>query len=459
MRQENEFLNPREDAAELELVGDDQVYEQLDDLESELLEEAVPIIGGDRNGYLGASHEELEYVMEKQGVYGLHPDVIRPLENKEIESALCEEIERGRIAQTLQAGLVGRTILTGHRLNFGKVPYTQQEVHNVLAGVCVEGYPLSELISPYILVKKQEERDAKLAEQKKKSQFVKDPLPIYDGIAVTRDIRVGSIDEEALSDLIAAGKRGEQELIERNVRLAMSNAGRFHLSDDMYKELTQVGAMGVIKSVELYERWQGYAFSTYATWWIRQAQSRFRDNHGTTIRIAIHMHAKMRRWNEYRTRVSIEEGREVPDEELIGRKGAPFGEKQIRQIQEAEKIYTVSSDIPLDVNGVTLLEFAKDKKPLPQEQAVSSVSLDEILTYLDDHSVANEDYVPGSGLLTKRDLEVLKLRLGLEDGIQRTGKEVGERVGTNRQRIGQLEEEIFEKLRHPRYANFLRHFL
>ena len=240
-----------------------------------------------------------------------------------------------------------------------------------------------------------------------------------------------------------ASERAKNHLIEANLRLVVSVSKRYNGRGMYMADMTQEGNMGLMKAVEKFDYRKGYKFSTYATWWIRQAITRAIADQSRTIRIPVHMGEQINRLSRTTRRLVQEYGREPTDEE-IGREMelSPDRVREIRKISQEP----ISLNTPIGEEEDSYVgDFIEDTAAeAPAEAASNSLLRDHV-----------EDVL---STLSPREAEVLKLRHGLVDGRVRTLEEVGREFGVTRERIRQIEQKATRKLRHARYKN-LKDFL
>lgn len=249
---------------------------------------------------------------------------------------------------------------------------------------------------------------------------------------------------ELVAALIADGEAARHHLTKANSRLVIAMAKKYMNQGVPFLDLIQEGNLGLMKAVEKFDWRRGYKFSTYATWWVRQAITRAIADQGRTIRVPVHMSDRIRRLFQASRRLEQQLGREPSTEELATDLGVPT-EKVEWMLRISRGPLSLERPIGEDQES-ELGDFIKDEDvPAPPEVAAHTLLRDEIERML--------------ASLSPREARVLELRYGLLDGRMRTLKEVGEKFGVTRERIRQIETEALERLRNPNRAHRLRDFL
>ncbi len=251
-------------------------------------------------------------------------------------------------------------------------------------------------------------------------------------------------EQDELERLREIGDAARAHLIRANTRLVVSIAKKYRGRGLQFLDLIQEGNVGLMKAVEKYDYRRGNRFSTYATWWIRQAVTRALANHGRTIRIPAHLGGRISKLYQVAQELEQEYGRQPTAEEIAETMELPA--ERVRWMLRTSR-QPVHLERPVgDESDAELGDFIEDiEAPPPAEAVANKMLTEEIGDILDQ--------------LTPREARILRLRYGLQDGESRTLKEVGEMFGLSRERIRQLEKEALRKLRHPNFAGHLRQYL
>ena len=277
-----------------------------------------------------------------------------------------------------------------------------------------------------------------------KNLSINDPVRMY--LKEIGQISLLSLDEElALSKRIEEGdEEAKRILAESNLRLVVSIAKRYVGRNLSFLDLIQEGNIGLMKAVDKFDSSKGYKFSTYATWWIRQAITRAIADQAKTIRVPVHMVETINKLKRVQRQLTLELNREPTEKELSDKLKIP--EEKVREIIKIS-LDPLSLETPIgEEEDSHLGDFVQDKNTLsPEEYAINEVLKDEIAEVL--------------LTLTEREEQVLKLRFGLVDGTCRTLEEVGTIFGVTRERIRQIEAKALRKLRHPSRSKKLKDYL
>jgi len=237
-------------------------------------------------------------------------------------------------------------------------------------------------------------------------------------------------------------RQAKRELMEANLRLVVSVAKRYLGSDLSLLDLVQEGNIGLMKAVDRFQYRRGFKFSTYATWWIRQAITRAIADHSRTIRIPVHMVETLNRISRVNRNLVNEIGREPTPEELAQRTGVPA--KKVRLILESSR-KPLSLETPIGEDS-ELGDFLEDKSAGSPNESL----LNQDLTTQVERALS---------MLSPKEKEILRLRFGIGEEGEHTLEEVGKRFDVTRERIRQIEAKALRKLRHPLRGRNLRAFI
>ena len=277
-----------------------------------------------------------------------------------------------------------------------------------------------------------------------KELTINDPVRVY--LKEIGKISLLSLDEETeLSKRIAEGdETAKNRLAESNLRLVVSIAKRYVGRGMLFLDLIQEGNIGLMKAVEKFDAEKGYKFSTYATWWIRQAITRAIADQARTIRVPVHMVETINKLSRYQRQLTLELNREPTDEELAKKMGmSPDKAREVIKIAQDP----VSLETPIgEEEDSHLGDFVPDESNMSPEDFTI-------------HEMLKEEIGDVLLTLTEREEQVLRLRFGLDDGSPKTLEEVGQMFGVTRERIRQIEAKALRKLRHPSRSRKLKDFL
>lgn len=336
---------------------------------------------------------------------------------------------------------------------------TFEQLANALKGLDMDADSLDQLYNTFIELgisviteedeasggaKKEEEVVVLDDEDLTKDVNINDPVRMY-----LKEIgRISLLTTEEEMDLSIRAADGDEEarnvLAESNLRLVVSIAKRYVGRGLLFLDLIQEGNIGLMKAVEKFDFGKGFKFSTYATWWIRQAITRALADQARTIRVPVHMVETINKMARIQRQMTLELNREPSEEELAKKMGI-----SVEKVREVIKISQdpVSLETPIgEEDDSHLGDFIKDESSLsPEEYATNEILKEEIKSVL--------------STLQPREQQVLKLRFGLIDGTSYTLEEVGKRFNVTRERIRQIEAKALRKLRHPSRAKKLKDFM
>ena len=323
---------------------------------------------------------------------------------------------------------------------------TYEELANSLKGLDLDADSLDELYNLFnennIAIVSEDDNDVTGGADKTllddgaltKDLTINDPVRMY--LKEIGQIKLLTMEEELeLADRILA---------EANLRLVVSIAKRYVGRGMLFLDLIQEGNIGLMKAVEKFDVSKGYKFSTYATWWIRQAITRAIADQARTIRVPVHMVETINKLARIQRQLTLELNREPSEEELAKKMNVSV--EKIRDIYKISQ-EPVSLETPIgEEDDSHLGDFIKDERNMsPEEYATHEMLKDEISDVL--------------LTLTEREEKVIRLRFGLEDGKSRTLEEVGQMFGVTRERIRQIEAKALRKLRHPSRSRKLKDYM
>jgi RNA polymerase primary sigma factor len=294
------------------------------------------------------------------------------------------------------------------------------------------------------LIEAEEEELSKIDLSVPEGVSIEDPVRMY--LKEIGKVSLLNGDEEiSLAQRMEEGdKDSRKRLAEANLRLVVSIAKRYVGRGMQFLDLIQEGNLGLIKAVEKFDYKKGYKFSTYATWWIRQAITRAIADQARTIRIPVHMVETINKLIRVQRQLLQELGREPFPEEIAKEMNIPV--ERVREIQKISQ-EPVSLETPIgEEEDSHLGDFIQDDNvPVPAEAAAFTLLKEQLMEVL--------------GTLTDREQRVLRLRFGLDDGRARTLEEVGKEFDVTRERIRQIEAKALRKLRHPSRSKKLKDYL
>ncbi|MDF0727202.1 RNA polymerase sigma factor RpoD [Cytobacillus sp. S13-E01] len=339
---------------------------------------------------------------------------------------------------------------------------TYEEIAEKMSGFEVESDQLDEYYEflgeqgVELLGEGDEDGDPKSQDLAKEEEFDLNDLSVPPGVKINDPVRmylkeIGRVDLLSGEEEIELAKRIEQgneeakrRLAEANLRLVVSIAKRYVGRGMLFLDLIQEGNMGLIKAVEKFDYRKGYKFSTYATWWIRQAITRAIADQARTIRIPVHMVETINKLIRVQRQLLQDLGREPSPEEIA--EDMDLTPEKVREILKIAQ-EPVSLETPIgEEDDSHLGDFIEDQDATsPSEHAAYELLKEQLEDVLDT--------------LTDREENVLRLRFGLDDGRTRTLEEVGKVFGVTRERIRQIEAKALRKLRHPSRSKRLKDFL
>ena len=270
---------------------------------------------------------------------------------------------------------------------------------------------------------------------------INDPVKMYLKEIGRVDLLTHEQEIELAKRILEGDEQAKKELAAANLRLVVSIAKRYVGRGMLFLDLIQEGNMGLIKAVEKFDYTKGFKFSTYATWWIRQAITRAIADQARTIRIPVHMVETINKLTRIQRQLVQELGRE-PTAEEIAEKMDGMTPAKVREIQKIS-LEPVSLETPIgEEDDSHLGDFIEDEGAMSPDDYASNEELNEVLLELTD-----------------REEKVLRLRFGLDDGRTRTLEEVGKEFNVTRERIRQIEAKALRKLKHPSRSKRLKDFL
>ncbi len=371
---------------------------------------------------MALEEEQFDKVFEKLDLNGV--DILRiteeddVIDEEEIGLSEEEEVDLESIDLSVPDGMSIEDPVRMYLKEIGKVPLLSADDEIALAQKMEDGARAAEVIA----VLKEELSEGKDA-------------------AETEELERRIAEQQELVD---SGEDAKKKLAEANLRLVVSIAKRYVGRGMLFLDLIQEGNLGLIKAVEKFDYRKGYKFSTYATWWIRQAITRAIADQARTIRIPVHMVETINKLIRVSRQLLQELGREPTPEEIAKELNMP--EDRVREILKISQ-EPVSMETPIgEEEDSHLGDFIQDDNvPVPADAAAFSLLKEQLGEVL--------------GTLTEREQKVLKLRFGLDDGRARTLEEVGKEFNVTRERIRQIEAKALRKLRHPSRSRKLKDYL
>ncbi len=348
-------------------------------------------------------------------------------ERAELLSAVVDEI----IKEAKKRGSISSELLYDRLEKYEATPMELEEIYKTFDDAGIQ-------------ILAEEEKDKELYDQILKEVSMEDPVKMY--LKDIGKVPLLSPDEETeLAKKMMEGDQNARRLLsEANLRLVVSIAKRYMGRGMQFLDLIQEGNIGLMRAVEKFDYQKGFKFSTYATWWIRQAITRAIADQARTIRIPVHMVETINRQIRISRKLLQDLGREPTPEEIAVEMGVT--EERVREIQKIAQD-PVSLETPIgEEEDSHLYDFIEDEGSAAPTEAVSFTMLKEQLIGVLD-------------TLTPREEKVLRLRYGLDDGRPRTLEEVGREFNVTRERIRQIEAKALRKLRNPNRSKRLRDFL
>jgi RNA polymerase primary sigma factor len=356
-----------------------------------------------------------------------------------------------RLKELLELGKKKKNILEYQEINefFKDMELSVEQVEQVLDALEENGVDVLHVIE-------EEPDEAVLMDQGEEVDLENIDLSVPEGVGTEDPVRmylkeIGKVDLLSSEEEILLAERMEQgdeeakkRLLEANLRLVVSIAKRYVGRGMLFLDLIQEGNLGLMKAVEKFDYHKGYKFSTYATWWIRQAITRAIADQARTIRIPVHMVETINKVVRVSRQLLQELGREPAPEEIAAEMDMPV--ERVREILKVAQ-EPVSLETPIgEEEDSHLGDFIQDDNiPVPAEAAAFTLLKEQLISVL--------------STLTDREQKVLRLRFGLDDGRARTLEEVGKEFHVTRERIRQIEAKALRKLRHPSRSRKLKDYL
>ena len=376
--------------------------------------------------------------------------------NKKTEIVAADKVERAaklteKLKELVEIAKKKKNMLEYQEINdfFQSMELNAEEFEKILD--CLEANNIDVL-----RISDDEDDEEILLDDEEEIEVEKIDLSVPDGVSIEDPVRmylkeIGKVPLLSAEEEIELAKRmelGDQEakkrLAEANLRLVVSIAKRYVGRGMLFLDLIQEGNLGLIKAVEKFDYRKGYKFSTYATWWIRQAITRAIADQARTIRIPVHMVETINKLIRVSRQLLQELGREPTPEEIAEEMKMPVD--RVREILKISQ-EPVSLETPIgEEEDSHLGDFIQDDNvPVPADAAAFTLLKEQLIEVL--------------GTLTEREQKVLRLRFGLDDGRARTLEEVGKEFNVTRERIRQIEAKALRKLRHPSRSRKLKDYL
>ena len=348
-----------------------------------------------------------------------------------VSDQLLEEIIKSILEEGLKKGVITQDFLEN---KLDSVNVTAEQVESVYKAIN----------DAKIRIENNYEKDADLYDQLIKEINMDDPVKMY--LKDIGKVPLLSADDEIelAKQMMDGSESAKRQLSEANLRLVVSIAKRYVGRGMQFLDLIQEGNLGLMKAVEKFDYQKGFKFSTYATWWIRQAITRAIADQARTIRIPVHMVETINKVTRVSRLLLQKLGREPSPEEIAKEMGIP--ESRVVEIQKIAQD-PVSLETPIgEEEDSHLGDFIEDEQSAsPTDKVAETMLKEQLINVLDT--------------LTPREEKVLRLRYGLDDGKPRTLEEVGKEFNVTRERIRQIEAKALRKLRHPSRSKRLKDFL
>jgi RNA polymerase primary sigma factor len=389
-----------------------------------------------------SDYGELEAADEYADIVDEEDETVDSAHKIDKKTDIMELIERGKAKGSLSSNEVTEAIESlDYDIDQIEKLYETLEANGIEVTNYVNQAEFEEIESEVERFESAEEMEKVLAQE---GLAIDDPVRMY--LKEIGKVPLLNADRELyLAQRMAEGdEAAKNELVEANLRLVVSIAKRYVGKGMFFLDLIQEGNLGLMKAVEKFDYTKGYKFSTYATWWIRQAITRAIADQARTIRIPVHMVETIHKVSRYSRQLLQELGHEASAEEIAGKMG--MTPEKVREIMKIAQD-PVSLETPIgEEEDSHLGDFIPDDDSPAPAEAASYVLLREQLN-------------KALHTLTPREEQVLKLRFGLDDGRTRTLEEVGKVFNITRERIRQIEAKALRKLRHPTRSKPLRDYL